>query len=248
MPHLSNSKEVSLAIETSGRVGSVALGCGGRILAQAELSGFRRHSSELLVTINRLLESYSLVPTDIKRIYLPKGPGSFTGIRIAVTFAKIAAFALKTKISAVNTLDALAENVTAAIHNKTLEIQRLAAILDAKRGLFYIAVFDWEKDHFVRKSEDLLITAGDFLSRFCSQDVPVHLLGEGLLFYQQLFMHPQTIILDKTFWPARAESVWQLGEKQAAIGQFDDPYTLIPLYIRKPEAEELWIKNKPASS
>jgi tRNA A37 threonylcarbamoyladenosine modification protein TsaB len=207
MPHLSNSKQVSLAVETSGRVGSVALACGSRILAQAELSGFRRHSSELLVTISKLLSQYSLFPGDIKRIYLPRGPGSFTGIRIAVTFAKIAAFALKTEIFAVDTLESLAENVTPIIQNKT----------------------------------------NDFLARFCSQDTAVHLLGEGLLFYQNLFECPQTIILDKTLWPAKAESVWRLGQKQAAVRQFDDPYKLTPLYIRQPEAEELWEKKQTRS-
>jgi tRNA threonylcarbamoyladenosine biosynthesis protein TsaB len=244
MPHVSDSKQVSLAVETSGRVGSVALGIGQNLIARKDLSGFRRHSSELLVAINDLLGRYSLAPGDIKRIYFPRGPGSFTGIRIAVTFAKMAAFALKTKIVPIDTLEALAENVTPAILNKTLNIQQIATILDAKRGLFYIALFDWIQDHFERKSDDLLITADDFLTRFCSGQSTVHLLGEGLLFYQKQFEHPNTVILDKTLWPAQADSVWRLGQKKAALDQFEDPYTLVPLYIRRPEAEELWEKRK----
>ena len=238
MPHLPNSRQVSLAVETSGRVGSVALGIGDSLVAQADLSGFRRHSSELLVVVSDLLGRHRLQPQDISRIYIPKGPGSFTGIRIAVTFAKMAAFAIAAKIVAIDTLEALAENATSVIQNKTADIRRLAAILDAKRGLFYIAVFDWLNDHFQRKSDDLLITADDFLGRFCSQGAPVHLLGEGLLYYQKQFEHPNTVILDKALWPARAESVWRLGQKLAAEGRFEDPYTLVPLYIRRPEAEE----------
>jgi tRNA threonylcarbamoyladenosine biosynthesis protein TsaB len=244
MPHVSDSKQVSLAVETSGRVGSVVLGTGQNLIARKELSGFRRHSSELLVTISDLLGRHCLAPSDIERIYLPRGPGSFTGIRIAVTFAKMAAFALKANIVAIDTLESLAENTAPAILDKTLEIQRLAAILDAKRGFFYIAVFDWIQDHFERKSDDLLITADDFLARFCSGQAPVHLLGEGLLFYQNQFEHPNTVILEKAFWPAQADSIWRLGQKKAAAGQFEDPYTLTPLYIRRPEAEELWEKRK----
>jgi tRNA threonylcarbamoyladenosine biosynthesis protein TsaB len=243
MPHISDSRQVSVAVETSGRVGSVALGAGQNLLARKDLSGFRRHSSELLVAINDLLGRYSFTPSDIQRIYLPHGPGSFTGIRIAVTFAKMAAFALKAGIVAIDTLEALAENAAPAILGKSLEIQRLAAILDAKRGLFYIALFDWKQDHFERKSEDLLITADDFLARFCSGETPVHLLGEGLLFYQKQFEHPNTVILDKTLWPAQADSIWRLGQKKAAAGQFNNPDTLTPLYIRRPEAEELWEKR-----
>jgi tRNA threonylcarbamoyladenosine biosynthesis protein TsaB len=243
----SGLSSVSLAVETSGRVGSVALGIGDSIVAQADLSGFRRHSSELLVVIETLLKRHHLQPRDISQIYLPKGPGSFTGIRIAVTFAKMAAFALNTKIVAVNTLDAIAENPTHTIQNNALPIQRLATILDAKRSLFYIAVFEWDKTGPRRISEDMLITAADFLQRFCSKNTPIHLLGEGLLYYQTQFEHPHTVILDKTLWPARAESVWRLGQKQAQDEKFDDPNTLVPLYIRRPEAEELWEKNRPSA-
>jgi tRNA threonylcarbamoyladenosine biosynthesis protein TsaB len=246
MPHVSDSKQVSVAIETSGRVGSVALGMGQNLMARKDLSGFRRHSSELLVAINDLLSRYSLTPSDIERIYFPRGPGSFTGIRIAVTFAKMAAFALKTDIVSVDTLEALAENAAPAIVDNSLEIQRLAAILDAKRGLFYIAVFDWKQNYFERKSDDLLITADDFLARFCSGQTPVHLLGEGLLFYQKQFERPNTVVLDKTLWPAQADSIWRVGQKRAAAKQFDNPYTLTPLYIRRPEAEELWENRKPS--
>jgi tRNA threonylcarbamoyladenosine biosynthesis protein TsaB len=240
-------KQVSLAAETSGRLGSVALGIGNSIVAKADLSGFRRHSSELLGVIENLLKRHHLGPQDINRIYIPKGPGSFTGIRIAVTFAKMAAFALNAKIAAIDTLDAIAENSTQFIQNKSLPIQRLAAILDAKRGLFYIAVFEWQENDFRRITEDLLITPADFLQRFCSTNAPLHLLGEGLLFYQKQFEHPQTVILDKTLWPARAESLWRLGQKRAQNENWDDPDTLAPLYIRRPEAEELWEKNSPSA-
>jgi tRNA threonylcarbamoyladenosine biosynthesis protein TsaB len=236
-------KQVSLAAETSGRLGSVALGIGDSIAAKADLSGFRRHSSELLGVVENLLKRHHLGPRDINRIYIPKGPGSFTGIRIAVTFAKMAAFALNAKIAAIDTLDAIAENSTQFIQNKSLPIQRLAAILDAKRGLFYIAVFEWQENDLRRITEDLLITPANFLRRFCSTNAPLHLLGEGLLYHQKQFEHPQTVILDKIFWPARAESLWRLGQKRAQNENWDDPDTLVPLYIRRPEAEELWGKN-----
>jgi tRNA threonylcarbamoyladenosine biosynthesis protein TsaB len=156
----------------------------------------------------------------------------------------MAAFALKADIVSVDTLESLAENAIPAIQSKTVEIQRLATILDAKRNLFYIAVFDWIQGRFERRSDDLLITASDFLARFCSQGIPVHLSGEGLLFYQKSFEHPNTVMLDKALWPARAESVWRLGQKQVAAGRFEDPYALIPLYIRRPEAEEIWEKKQ----
>jgi hypothetical protein len=67
-----------------------------------------------------------------------------------------------------------------------------------------------------------------------------------LLFYQKQFERPNTVILDKTLWPAQADSIWRVGQKRAAAMQFDNPYTLTPLYIRRPEAEELWENRKPS--
>jgi tRNA threonylcarbamoyladenosine biosynthesis protein TsaB len=233
---------VSIAIETSGRTGSAAIACEDAILDHATLSGFQKHSSELLPAIQSLLSRHGLSAKDVQHIYLPKGPGSFTGIRIAVTFAKMAAFAMGAKIVAVNTLDALAHNAMYYMDNTNSDIQRIATILDAKKGYFYIAVFNKSDTGLHRMTEDLLITPATFLSDYCEGQSKIALLGEGLVYYHKHFEHPNTVILDKSCWPANAVSVWHGARLRAKQGQFDDPNTLVPLYIRRPEAEENWEK------
>lgn len=238
--------KVSIAIETSGRTGSAAIAQEDAILDHAALSGFQKHSSELLPVIQSLLLRHGLSTKDIQHIYLPKGPGSFTGIRIAVTFAKMAAFAMGAKIVAVNTLDALAHNAMYYMDNTNSDIQRIATILDAKKGYFYVAVFNKTIAGLDRITEDLLITPASFLSDHCQGQPKTALLGEGLVYYHKQFEHPNTVILDKSCWPASAVSVWHVARPRAKQGQFDDPNTLVPLYIRRPEAEENWEKLQQA--
>lgn len=235
---------ISIAIETSGRTGSVAIACEDAILDHTTLSGFQKHSSELLPAIQSLLSRHGLSTKDIQHIYLPKGPGSFTGIRIAVTFAKMAAFAMGAKIVAVNTLDALAHNALYYMDNTNSDIQRIAPILDAKKGYFYVAIFNKTSNGLHRITEDLMITPAAFLSDYCQNQSKTALLGEGLVYYHKHFEHPNTVILDKCSWPANAVSVWHVARSRAKQGQFDDPNTLVPLYIRRPEAEENWEKAR----
>lgn len=245
-PDPSFRPNVSIAIETSGRTGSAAIACEDAILDHATLSGFQKHSSELLPAIQSLLSRHGLSTKDVQHIYLPKGPGSFTGIRIAVTFAKMAAFAMGAKIVAVNTLDALAHNALYHMDNTNSDIRRIATILDAKKGYFYIAVFNKNDTSLHRMTEDLLITPAAFLSDYCENQPKTALLGEGLVYYHKHFEHPNTVILDKSCWPANAVSVWHVARPQAKQGQFDAPDTLVPLYIRRPEAEENWEKAQQA--
>ncbi|MGA2070064.1 MAG: tRNA (adenosine(37)-N6)-threonylcarbamoyltransferase complex dimerization subunit type 1 TsaB [Sedimentisphaerales bacterium] len=138
-----------LAIETSGRLGSVALAHGDKLLSETSFSGPMRHSAEIFPAITHLLGRFNKKPDQIEHIYISAGPGSFTGLRIAVTLAKTMALANDAKIVAVDTLDCIAANVinlactpNAERCSLLLPNERLATILDAKRGQFFIAVYE----------------------------------------------------------------------------------------------------------
>ncbi len=213
----------------------MAIGMGGDIIAQAALSGFPRHSSELLNAINALLQPRGFSPNQIRMVYIPIGPGSFTGIRICVTFAKLLSYAVGAKIAAVSTLDAIAWNAAQWAKQQS-QPPRVAPILDAKRGIFFTALFQWENNNWTRKSDDLLLTPEDFILRFCQDDNPVALLGEGLQYYSNLFNHKEIKILESSLWPAQAENIYHLAYQKAINGQFEDRLNLVPSYVRPPDA------------
>ena len=76
-----------LAIETSGRHGSVAVAAGPTVLAMQELPATSRHAIGLMPAIRDLTEQQGWKPAEIEHLYLSLGPGSFTGLRIAVAIA-----------------------------------------------------------------------------------------------------------------------------------------------------------------
>jgi len=230
-----------LAIETSGRSGSVALAVGAKLLAEAAFSGTMRHSSQVFPTIAALLAQFNRKASQIQQIYISIGPGSFTGLRIAVTIAKTMHLANEGKIAGVDTLDAIAANID-DYTPLDAKARRIAVVLDAKRKQFFTAVYEQEHGKWTKTIPDCLMTAAQFRDRCAAE--PISLLGEGLLFYADAFKDPNIEILPESLWIPRAAKVHLLGWKMARKGQFADPLTLQPAYLRRPEAEEKWQKHQ----
>ncbi|HEW78579.1 MAG TPA: tRNA (adenosine(37)-N6)-threonylcarbamoyltransferase complex dimerization subunit type 1 TsaB [Phycisphaerales bacterium] len=233
-------KPLILAVETSGRIGSVAIAFGGQLLAEATFTGPMRHSAEIFPAVCGLLDRFSRKSEEIGHIYISVGPGSFTGLRIAVTLAKTMHLANAAKIVAVDTLDIIAANavnLTTQNHEpQTTSHEKIATILDAKRGQFFIAVYQRNTSHRVWQKvlPDSLMTASDFLEQFAAADQPIWLLGEGLVYYKDKFKADGIFFLDEKYWRPRAEKVHLLGWQMALEGRFADALTLQPTYLRQP--------------
>jgi tRNA threonylcarbamoyl adenosine modification protein YeaZ len=232
-------KPLILAVETSGRLGSVAIAAGPQLLAETAFSAPIRHSAEVFPAVSGLLSRFGREPKQIEQVYISAGPGSFTGLRIAVTLAKTMHLANNaTKIVAVDTLDVIAANVA----NST-GIERIAAVLDAKRGQFFIAGYQSTTSHERRATSDgvwrkvfpdALMTADEFLDQFTGKAEPIWLLGEGLVYYKDKFKVPGVEFFDEKYWAPKAAKVHSLGWQKAQAEEFADPLTLTPNYLRKP--------------
>ncbi|MHC5059720.1 MAG: tRNA (adenosine(37)-N6)-threonylcarbamoyltransferase complex dimerization subunit type 1 TsaB [Planctomycetota bacterium] len=232
------NNELALAIETSGRTGSVAVGMGEKFLNETKFSAPMTHSIQLFPAVQALLSGINKRSVDVAHIYIAAGPGSFTGLRIAVTMAKMMAFAAGTRVVAADTMDVLAANATAFMADKEIKISRLATILDAKRKQFYVGLYENTHGQWKRRAVDCLMTASDFLARFVRSDDPIWLLGEGLVYYKDAFDAPGVRFIDPDYWPARAGAVYSVCRKKAEAGEFTDPAGLVPFYLRRPEAIE----------
>ena len=251
-------KPLILAVETSGRAGSAAIAIGEQILAEAAFSGPMRHSAEIFPTVSALLKDLGRKPKEIEHIYISIGPGSFTGLRIAVTIAKTFNLANNAKIVPVDTLDVIAANITtentlptSSHRARVTGPETIAAILDAKRSQFFIALYqrntsDKRPVPQVRATSDgiwkkilpdSLITAPQFLEQFACKEKPIWLLGEGLVYYRDKFKADGIRFLNERYWTPRAEKVHLLGWKLAVQEKFANPLTLQPAYLRKPDVK-----------
>jgi len=248
-------KPLILAVETSSRIGSVAIALNGKTLGETVFSAPLRHSAEIFPAIRALLSQFNFHTSQIQHIYISGGPGSFTGLRIATTIAKIMQLAQAVKIVTVDTLDVVAANVINLIPDDSLiaskqippaiSAERIAAILDAKRGQFFIAIYERdkknEKPNVAGRSIwrkillDCLMTASQFLDRFTSDAKPIWLLGDGLLYYKEKFQADNVRFFDEKYWSPRASKILLLGSQMALKEQFADALTLTPNYLRKPD-------------
>jgi tRNA threonylcarbamoyladenosine biosynthesis protein TsaB len=238
-----------LAAETSGRTGSVAIAAGEQLLGETTFSGSMRHSSEIFPAVCALLDNAQRKHKEVEHVYISVGPGSFTGLRIAVTLAKLMHLANGAKIVAVDTLDVIAANAADYAKDEDAGAARIATILDAKRGQFFIAAYRLSSDHssdtqYEKILPDCLMTSSQFLEKFADKAEPIWLLGEGLLYYKDAFNSDSIHFLPEKYWKPCAAKVHLLGWEKALAGQFADPLTLQPTYIRRPEAEEKWKQRK----
>ncbi|MBN1796207.1 MAG: tRNA (adenosine(37)-N6)-threonylcarbamoyltransferase complex dimerization subunit type 1 TsaB [Sedimentisphaerales bacterium] len=226
-------KPLIISLETSGRNGSVAIALGDEFLRQKEFSAPMKHSAELFGAIGDLLSDYDKKPQDINHVYISVGPGSFTGLRIAVTFAKSMNLANNSKIVAVDSLDVIAANLNDT--DSAQQYTKIAVILDAKRNQFFIARYEIRNTKYEKTGTDILITAKDFKEQFISGDDPIRLLGEGLVYYKDKFKADGVNFLDEKHWWPQAKNVYKLGRQKALKGQFENPLKLQPFYLRQPQ-------------
>ncbi|MBC8481344.1 MAG: tRNA (adenosine(37)-N6)-threonylcarbamoyltransferase complex dimerization subunit type 1 TsaB [Planctomycetes bacterium] len=225
------------AIETSGRLGSAAIAQGGQLLEKAYFSAPVKHSAEVFPTLEKMLEKQKKTPNQIEQVYISIGPGSFTGLRIAATIAKIMSLANQTKTVTIDTLDLIAYNIHAYIAKNHRIPERIAPILDAKRNRFYVAVFKYEDGKYKKILPDCLMAADDFVQQFSNTENPIAIFGEGLVYYEDKFNSPGIEVLSKEYWNPLPQNLHLLGWEKAAKGLFDLPLDIVPAYMQHPDAK-----------
>ena len=225
-----------LAFETSSALGSVALGRGDVVLEERVLSGARRHAVEFIPTIEALCKAHAVEPTSVRRIFVSSGPGSFTGLRIGVTAARMIGWASGASLVAVPTLEVIAQNALDA----EVPPDRAIVVLDAKRGRVYTAVFALRANSYVALSDPVEADLGQFIKECTAGSSSYAVLGEGVPYHRPAIESSGVPILPESLYPPRARTVYRLGIAYAKAGTFSDHRTLTPTYVRPPEAQEKW--------
>jgi tRNA threonylcarbamoyladenosine biosynthesis protein TsaB len=219
----------AIAIETSGRIGSIALADGNSVVVEEQFPHGLKHAAEIVPIIDRLCRARAWQPRDLEHLYISAGPGSFTGLRIGITLAKTLAFATGVELVVVPTLRVLAENGAP-------EASNLLIVLDAKRDQIFTARYQRRQEGWHEVEPAHLDSLTLMLQR---APRPVHLLGEGIPCHEKFIpSDPAIIVTPPDLWRARAAAVAKIGAELARAGQFSDADRLTPIYIRLPEAEE----------
>lgn len=230
--------ELFLAIETSGPQGGVGLALGARTLGLRRLAADRRHAAELLPAIRDLLAEHGRRPADVDVCAYSCGPGSFTGLRVAATVSQMMQSAVGCRVVAVPTLEAIARNALAHPDRPT----RIAALLDARRGQVYAAVFERLGDDTLRRvAEAGVYEPAALLDEF---EPPFWIVGEGVRAHAEACEASGGTVLGESFWPRSAEQVLAIARRLAAEGRVCRPEQIVPLYVRPPACEEVYEQRR----
>jgi len=220
-----------LAVESSGRDASIAALEGvdheARVVGERTLAGDRRTAQVLVPAVGELLGSLDWAPSDVQLAAVVAGPGSFTGLRIGVTFAKTFAYATGAEVIGVDALAVLAQQTPTGG-------SPFWAVLDAQRQDLFAARFECVDRAWAMRVATHIVPQDAWLARLRPGD---RVSGPAL----RKLCHrlPAGVVaVHESFWQPRASAVGQLAWREYRSGQRDDLWALVPRYYRASAAEE----------
>jgi tRNA threonylcarbamoyladenosine biosynthesis protein TsaB len=218
---------IVLAVDTSGRQGSVAL-CRGdaanfEVLGLAHLEG-GTYSARLVPTIADLLQSSGTAKSQLDGIVVVDGPGSFTGLRVGLSTVKALCEILGKPLATVSMLEALA-----VTHGNDGE--DVTAVFDAGRGELYVGQYEIHQGS-ARTLQQSIQKLDGFLEQLGSQDSRVLTTSAKLAESPAGSAAGVTLVS-----PLQADAVARIGLRKLLAGETSDPATLDANYIRRSDAE-----------
>jgi tRNA threonylcarbamoyladenosine biosynthesis protein TsaB len=229
----------NLAIETSDRRGSITIGRADQPLETLWLEHSRRHNVDLLPKVDEALKRHGGGPRSLGEVYVSVGPGSFTGLRVAVATAQILGLTLGAKLVAVPTLEALAGRIDPGELGRG---ETLAVVLNHKADTAWCGLYRLQPEPKpliepgLRGSQELLDLVDGPLAVFGPS------LPPGLA--EAIQARPGVRRLEEPADSPQALAVWKLGRRAARAGRSVEPDALAPIYARQPEAVRLWEARK----
>lgn len=217
-----------LAIETVGLRGSVAALNDDEVLLERALDSRQRSAQSLAPGVRDLLAEVGWRPAEIELVAVAEGPGSFTGLRVGITTAKVFAWAANCPAIGVNTLEAIALQTP-------VRAGRLSVVLDAQRGELFAADFRRDPAGELSGVHTTRVEPRDtWLASLSPGD---RVSGPGL--EQVLEDLPAGIeVLSRDAWQPRAGTVGQLGFARREKATSASAFELVPRYYRATAAEE----------
>ncbi len=214
---------MELSIDTSTRYASVALSRNGEIVAETSWRSEQNHSIEVMPALLALMERQSVEPSEIDAVFVAKGPGGFSALRVGVSIVKTFAEARRIPLVAIGTLEVEARPYVG------LGLPVFAAI-EAGKDKLYVARYgpDGTPAEAAVEVETHDEAIGSISTRtvFCGEAVGsvADLLRERL---------GELAVIPDVAPPTRRPGVLaRLGFARLLAADTDDPATLQPSYMR----------------
>ena len=215
---MSEPPPLLLALDTSTSAASVALFDGQRVLSETTWQAGREHSTRLLVEVDLAFERIGRTPAELTGLVVARGPGSFTGVRVALSVAKGMAAGLSIPLWGVSSLDVLAH----AAGEVDLPV---CAVLEAGRGRYATGLY--QRGQSIAPAR--LATLDELEGLI---DEPTLVIGELMTDARtQLGRHQHIRLATVAAAARRAGYLAELGWRQVQSGDPGNPHVIDALYV-----------------
>ena len=216
-----------LAFDTSSKALSLAILEDKQVLAETTINIKKNHSITLMPAIDFLMASLDWTPKDLDRIVVAEGPGSYTGLRIAVATAKTLAHTLNIELIGMSSLLSLVPRQQEGL---------LVPLMDARRNNVYAGFYENAKPVM----PEAHLSFAEVLEKVTDAE-QVTFVGEVGPFVEQIQEQLPQASYQET-WPNAANlALWAWDKKADSLHDF------VPNYLKRVEAEENWLKNHTES-
>ncbi len=216
----------NLAVDTSSSVCSVAIFEDNKLIDINVLDNGKTHSENLMPLLDELLSRNGIDIKEINLISVCVGPGSFTGIRIGVSAIKPIAEILGIKVASVTSLETLARNISD-------QCSTIVSLIDARNDQVYCGIFDSNYHKLEEYIADDINVAIDSISKYSD----VICVGDGATLHKGLLIEKLGNIRFIDNNKQSAEMTGLCGFDKYQRGELVDADTVVPLYLRKSQAE-----------
>lgn len=216
-----------VAIDTSTNTASLALVQDSETLVELTWRCEENHSVELLPRLTDLLNQTKSSLQSISGIVVARGPGGFNGLRVGVSTAKGLAFTLGVPIVGISTLE-----VEAYQHAETY--LPICPIFNAGRGEIATAIYQMKNDEWRQIAGEHITTVETLCSQITTKTIFCGEFVASIAGELKKQLKQRAIISSSPARLRRAGFLAELGQKRLAAGDFDNPATLHPLYLRRP--------------
>ncbi len=218
-----------LTIETGTDICSVGIAKDGEIISLCESDKGRDHASKVATFTNELFKQSGITAKDLDAVAVSMGPGSYTGLRIGVSFAKGLCYGLNIPFIGVGSLESMCtialENYNAGVLKiENLSDARLCPMVDARRMEVYTQIFD-TKAKAISEVSAKIIEEGSFEEY--NNGAPFLIFGNGA--QKCLELIPWATLIDVT---PSAHGVAKIAEAKFKNQEFEDVAYIEPFYLK----------------
>ncbi len=224
-----------LGIDTSNTTLSVALMNDGVVLGEITESTKNDHSKRLMPAIEKLFIDCGKLASDLDLVAVAQGPGSYTGVRIGVTVAKMMAWTLNKPLVGVSSLEVHARNICVD--------GCIVPIFDARRETVFAGAYDGT-------SYDVIVEDGHYelrqlLAKLNESNQTMYFLGNDAKRYEEVIVETlgdkAKFMEEETLNIPHASKLIEIGLTRTPV---ENVHHFVPSYLRIPEAEMNWLESQ----